>query len=87
MGGYVWGWAVREITTYAHKVVKVGQTWHIGGQYVPLGEPGVLYFTQIHQYGAVLRITTQNRQFGLNHAVTCTPSYLDQMTTLAPQYD
>ena len=32
-------------------MVEVGQTWHMGGQYVPLGEPGVLYFTQIHQYG------------------------------------
>ena len=32
-------------------MVKVGQTLHVGGQYVPLGEPDVLYFTQIHQYG------------------------------------
>ena len=32
-------------------MVKVGQTLHMEGQYVPLGEPNVLYFTQIHQYG------------------------------------
>ena len=32
-------------------MVKVGQALHMGGQYVPLDEPDVLYFTQIHQYG------------------------------------
>ena len=37
-----------------HKSVKVGQTLHMGGQYDPLDEPDVLYFTQIHQYGHML---------------------------------
>ena len=37
-------------------MVKVGQTLHMGGQYVPLDEPGVLYFTQIHQYGHMVRL-------------------------------
>jgi hypothetical protein len=32
-------------------MVKVGQTLHMGGQYDPLGEPDVLYFTQLHEYG------------------------------------
>ena len=32
-------------------MVKVGQTLHVGGQYGPIGEPSVLYFTQIHPYG------------------------------------
>ena len=32
-------------------MVKVGQTLHMEGQYVPLDELDVLYFTQIHQYG------------------------------------
>ena len=32
-------------------MVKVGQTLHMGGQYGPLGEPDVLYFTQLHEYG------------------------------------
>ena len=32
-------------------MVKVDQTLHMEGQYVPLDEPAVLYCTQIHQYG------------------------------------
>ena len=32
----------------ANTMVKVGQTSHMEGQYMPLGELDVLYFTQIH---------------------------------------
>ena len=32
-------------------MVKVDQTLHMGGQYGPLGECDVLYFTHFRQYG------------------------------------
>ena len=32
-------------------MVKVGQTLDMGGHYGPLGELGMIHFTQIHQYG------------------------------------
>ena len=32
-------------------MIKDGQTLHVGGQYGPVSEPSVLYFTQIHPYG------------------------------------
>ena len=35
-------------------MVKVGQTLHMEGQYVPLDELDVLYFTQIHRYDHML---------------------------------
>ena len=38
-----------------HKSVKVGQTLDMGGQYVPFGELGVLYFTNFHAYGHIWR--------------------------------
>ena len=46
------------LTTYAHKMVKVDQTLHMGGQYDRLGLPGVLYFTHFHNDGVFLRSTT-----------------------------
>ena len=35
-------------------MVKVGQTLHMEGQYAPLGELDMIYFTKIHQYGHML---------------------------------
>ena len=61
------GWGVGAggvgctLTTYAHKMVKVDQTLHKGGQYDRLGLPGVLYFIQFHNDGVFLRSTTQSR--------------------------
>ena len=46
------------LTTYAHKMVKVEQTLHKGGQYDRLNLPGVLYFTHFHNDGVFLRSTT-----------------------------
>ena len=37
-------------------IIKVGQTLYVQGQHGSIGELGVLYFTQIHQYGHVARL-------------------------------
>ena len=37
-------------------IIKVGQTLYVQGQHGSIGELGVLYFTQIHQYGHVAQL-------------------------------